>query len=81
MRRTAPLSCHAAPQPPGDDDALTKLHPNYSHVLRVQATLSSFRFFPGPLNDFLVLRVVCLRFTALPDESLTADSSHSLQVR
>lgn len=37
------------PQPPGDDDALTKLHPNYSHVLRVQATLSSIPFLVGAL--------------------------------
>ncbi|MFM7377369.1 MAG: PH domain-containing protein [Erythrobacter sp.] len=37
------------PQPPGDDDALTKLHPNYSHALRVQTTLSSIPFLVGAL--------------------------------
>jgi hypothetical protein len=37
------------PQPPGDDDALTKLHPNYSHALRVQATLTSLPFLIGAL--------------------------------
>jgi membrane protein YdbS with pleckstrin-like domain len=35
---------------PHDEDAeLTKLHPNYSHVLRVQATLSSLPFLVGAL--------------------------------
>jgi len=37
------------PQPPGDDDALTRLHPNYSHALRVQATLTSIPFLVGAL--------------------------------
>ena len=37
------------PQPPGDDDALTRLHPNYSHALRVQTTLSSIPFLVGAL--------------------------------
>jgi hypothetical protein len=37
------------PQPPGDDDELTKLHPNYSHALRVQTTLSSIPFLVGAL--------------------------------
>jgi hypothetical protein len=36
--------------PPHDEDAeLTKLHPNYSHALRVQATLSSIPFLVGAL--------------------------------
>lgn len=37
------------PQPPGDDDELTKLHPNYSHALRVHTTLSSIPFLVGAL--------------------------------
>lgn len=37
------------PQPPGDDDALTKLHPNYSHALRVQTTLTAIPFLVGAL--------------------------------
>jgi len=37
------------PQPLDDDGALTKLHPNYSHALRVQTTLSSIPFLVGAL--------------------------------
>lgn len=37
------------PQLPGESDELTKLHPNYSHVLRVQATLTSLPFLVGAL--------------------------------
>lgn len=37
------------PQPLDDDGELTKLHPNYSHALRVQTTLSSIPFLVGAL--------------------------------
>ena len=37
------------PQPLDDDGELTKLHPNYSHALRVQATLMSIPFLVGAL--------------------------------
>lgn len=37
------------PQPLDDDGELTKLHPNYSHALRVQATLTSIPFLVGAL--------------------------------
>jgi uncharacterized protein len=37
------------PQPRDDDAELTKLHPNYSHALRVHATLSSIPFLVGAL--------------------------------
>lgn len=37
------------PQPLDDDGELTKLHPNYSHALRVQATLTSLPFLIGAL--------------------------------
>lgn len=38
-----------AEQPLDQDDALTKLHPNYAHVLRVQAALMSIPFLIGSL--------------------------------
>lgn len=37
------------PQPLDEEGELTKLHPNYSHVLRVQATLTSIPFLVGAL--------------------------------
>jgi len=37
------------PQPLDDDGELTRLHPNYSHALRVQATLTSIPFLVGAL--------------------------------
>ncbi|WP_285712663.1 PH domain-containing protein [Erythrobacter oryzae] len=37
------------PQPLDDDGELTKLHPNYSHALRVHTTLSSIPFLVGAL--------------------------------
>ncbi len=37
------------PQPADDDGALTKLHPNYSHALRVRATLTAIPFLVGAL--------------------------------
>jgi len=37
------------PQPLDDDGELTKLHPNYSHALRVRATLTSLPFLIGAL--------------------------------
>lgn len=37
------------PAPLDDDGELTKLHPNYSHALRVQATLTSIPFLVGAL--------------------------------
>lgn len=37
------------PQPLDDDGELTKLHPNYSHALRVRATLTSIPFLVGAL--------------------------------
>jgi uncharacterized protein len=38
-----------APRLLDESDELTKLHPNYSHVLRVQTTLSSIPFLIGAL--------------------------------
>ena len=37
------------PAAPDDSEALTKLHPNYSHALRVRATLTSIPFLVGAL--------------------------------
>jgi len=37
------------PQPTADDGELTKLHPNYSHALRVRATLTAIPFLIGSL--------------------------------
>lgn len=37
------------PAAPEDSEALTKLHPNYSHALRVRATLTSIPFLVGAL--------------------------------
>lgn len=37
------------PQPAEDAAALTKLHPNYSHALRVRATLTAIPFLVGAL--------------------------------
>ncbi|MCZ8368467.1 MAG: PH domain-containing protein [Porphyrobacter sp.] len=37
------------PAPLDDSDTLTKLHPNYSHALRVHATLASIPFLVGAL--------------------------------
>jgi membrane protein YdbS with pleckstrin-like domain len=36
-------------QPAADDGALTRLHPNYSHALRVRATLTAIPFLVGSL--------------------------------
>ncbi len=37
------------PVPADEDGALTKLHPNYSHALRVRATLTAIPFLVGAL--------------------------------
>jgi membrane protein YdbS with pleckstrin-like domain len=37
------------PQPRGDDGELSKLHPNYSHALRLRTTLSAIPFLGGAL--------------------------------
>lgn len=37
------------PQPLDESEELTKLHPNYSHALRVQATMASIPFLVGAL--------------------------------
>ena len=37
------------PAAPDDSEELTKLHPNYSHALRVRATLTSIPFLVGAL--------------------------------
>jgi uncharacterized protein len=43
---------------PLDDDAeLTKLHPNYTHALRVRTTLTAIPFLIGSL----VLEAICCR--------------------
>jgi hypothetical protein len=45
-----------APAPTGDDDALTKVHPNYAHALRVGTVLTAIPFLVGALVAETALR-------------------------